>query len=171
MTSVLAALVNGGILSALVTVAVWLALRATPRRALNATTRYAVFRAVSISRRVQVFQPLLGCVPLAGGGGRSTVSAKVTPPGQSPEYRSRITLLSPGSAGFVSVSCRGRERLVDSWHALAFRTKLPPPLSNASRVQAGAVVLGKKVVVSATASDGLSIDAHAIVQAGAVCAP
>ena len=43
MTSVLAALVNGGILSALVTVAVWLALRATPRRALNATTRYAVW--------------------------------------------------------------------------------------------------------------------------------
>ena len=34
MTSVLAALVNGGILSALVTVTVWLALRATPRRAL-----------------------------------------------------------------------------------------------------------------------------------------
>jgi hypothetical protein len=135
------------------------------------TTRYAVFRAFSISKRAQVFQPLLGCVPLAGGGGRSTVSAKVTPPGQSPEYRSRITLLSPGSAGFVSVSCRGRERLVDSWHALAFRTKLPPPLSNASRVEASTVVVGKKVVLSATASDGLSIDAHAIVQVGAECAP
>jgi hypothetical protein len=135
------------------------------------TTRYALFRAISISPRAQVFQPLLGCVPLAGGGGRSTVSAKVTPPGQAPEYRSRITLLSPGSAGFVSVSCRGRERLVDSWHALAFRTKRPPPLSNASRVQARTVVVGKKVVLSATASDGLSIDAHAIVQVGAECAP
>jgi hypothetical protein len=31
--------------------------------------------------------------------------------------------------------------------------------------------VGKQVVVSATASDGLSIDAHAIVQAGAECAP
>jgi hypothetical protein len=135
------------------------------------TTRYALFRAVSLSKRTQVFQPRLGCVPVAGGGGRSTVSAKVTPPGQSPEYRSRITVLSPGSAGFVSVSCQGRERLVDSWHALAFRTKLPPPLSNAARVEASAVVIGKKVVLSATASDGLSIDAHAIVQVGAECAP
>jgi Ca-activated chloride channel homolog len=43
MTSLLAALVNGGILSALVAIAVWLALRVTPRRALNAATRYAVW--------------------------------------------------------------------------------------------------------------------------------
>jgi beta-lactamase regulating signal transducer with metallopeptidase domain len=43
MTSVLAALVNGGILSALVTIAVWLALRVTPRRVLNAATRYAMW--------------------------------------------------------------------------------------------------------------------------------
>ena len=135
------------------------------------TTRYALFRAVSISGRVQAFQPLLGCVPAQGGGGRSTVSAYVSPPGQSPEYRSRITVLSPGSVGFVSVTCQGRERLVDSWNALAFRTKKPPPLSNASRVDARKVIVGKKVVLSATASDGLSIDAHAIVQVGAECAP
>ena len=36
---------------------------------------------------------------------------------------------------------------------------------------ASTVVLGKKVVLSATASDGLSIDAHAVVQVGAECAP
>jgi hypothetical protein len=135
------------------------------------TTRYALFRAVSVSGRTQAFQPLLGCVPAAGGGGRSTVSAFVSPPGQSLEYRARITVLTPGSAGFVQVACQGRERLVGSWHALAFRTKEPPPLSNASRVQATAVIVGKRVVVSATASDGLSIDAHAIVQVGAECAP
>jgi hypothetical protein len=38
-------------------------------------------------------------------------------------------------------------------------------------VRARTVVVGKKVVVTASASDGLSIDAHAIVQAGAECAP
>jgi beta-lactamase regulating signal transducer with metallopeptidase domain len=43
MRSVLAALVNGGILSAMVTIAVWLALRVTLRRVLNAATRYAVW--------------------------------------------------------------------------------------------------------------------------------
>jgi hypothetical protein len=137
----------------------------------STTTRYALFHAVSLSGRVQAFQPLLGCVPLQGGGGRSTVSAYVSPPGQSLEYRSRISVVSPGSVGFAKVSCRPSERLVGSWHALAFRTKNPPALANASRVQTSTVVVGKKVVVTASASDGLSIDAHAIVQAGAECAP
>ncbi|HEX4680937.1 MAG TPA: hypothetical protein VH210_17175 [Gaiellaceae bacterium] len=137
----------------------------------STTTRYALFRAVSFSNRVQAFQPLLGCVPLQGGGGRSTVSAYVSPPGPSLEYRSRIAVLSPGSVGFAKVSCTGNERIVGSWQALAFRTKNPPSLDNAGRVHATKVVVGKKVVVSASASDGLSIDAHAIVQAGAECAP
>jgi hypothetical protein len=135
------------------------------------TTRYALFRAVSVSNRVQAFRPLLGCVPLQGGGGRSTVSAFVSPPGPSLEYRSRISVLAPGSLAFAKVSCTGKERIVGSWHALAFRTKNAPSLDNASRVHTSTVVVGKKVVVSASASDGLSIDAHAIVQAGAKCAP
>jgi hypothetical protein len=142
-----------------------------PVRPGTTTTRYALFRAASVSGSVQAFQPLLGCVPLQGGGGRSTVSASVSPPGPALEYRSRITVLAPGSVGFAKVSCAAKERLVGSWHAVAFRTKEPPPLGNASRVHASAVVVGKKVVVSASASDGLSIDAHAIVQAGAECAP
>lgn len=137
----------------------------------STTTRYALFRAVSVSNRVQAFQPLLGCVPLQGGGGRSTVSAFVSPPGQSLEYRSRITVVAPGSVGFAKVACTGKERLVGSWHALAFRTTKPPALDDAGRVRATTVVVGKQVVVTASASDGLSIDAHAIVQAGAECAP
>ena len=135
------------------------------------TTRYALFRASSVSNRVQAFQPLLGCVPLQGGGGRSTVSAFVSPPGPALEYRSRISVIAPGSVGFAKVSCIGQEQLVGSWHSLAFRTTKPPNLGNASRVRASVVTVGKKVVVTASASDGLSIDAHAIVQAGAECAP
>jgi len=137
----------------------------------STTTRYALFHAVSLSGRVQVFQPLLGCVPLQGGGGRSTVSAHVTPAGPSLEYRSRIAVISPGSIGFAKVSCLPSERIAGSWHALAFRTKNPPALANAGRVETTTVVVGKKVVVTASASDGLSIDAHAIIQAGAECAP
>jgi len=139
------------------------------------TTRYALFSAISLSSKVQAFQPLLGCVPVQGGGGRSTVSASVSPsvspPGQSLEYRSHVTILSPGSVGFARISCQGKEKLVGSWSAVAFRTKLPPPLGNATRVTTTKAVLGKRVIVTATASDGLSIDAHAIVQAGAECAP
>jgi hypothetical protein len=135
------------------------------------TTRYALFHAVSTARRVQAFQPLLGCVPTQGGGGRSTVSARVTPVGPALELRSRIVVIGPGEARFAKVSCQGDEKLVGSWQAIAFRTKQPPNLADAARVRASRVVVGKKVVVTAAASDGLSIDVHAIVQVGAECAP
>jgi hypothetical protein len=135
------------------------------------TTRYAVFTAVSTSGRTQAFQPLLGCVPTQGGGGRSTVSAAVTPPGPSLEYRANVAIVGPGTVKYARASCLPSEKLVGSWHALAFRTKKPPALANAGRVQMAPVVLGTKVVVTAEASDGLSIDAHAVVQAGVECAP
>jgi hypothetical protein len=135
------------------------------------TTRYAVFTAASTSGKTQAFQPRLGCVPTQGGGGRSTVSAAVTPPGPSLEYRANIAVVGPGTVRFARASCLASEKLVGSWHALAFRTKKPPDLANAARVQTTAVVVGKKLVVTAEASDGLSIDAHAVVQAGVECAP
>jgi Ca-activated chloride channel family protein len=56
MTLVLAALLNGGILSALVSAAVWLGLRVIPRRGLNAATRYVVWCATLV---VAVTLPLL----------------------------------------------------------------------------------------------------------------
>jgi hypothetical protein len=138
------------------------------------TTRYALFRAVSTVPRPQAFQPLLGCVPAQGGGGRSTVSARVarvTPAGPALELRSRIVVIGPGEARFGKVSCLPSEKLVGSWSAIAFRTKLPPSLANASHIRATRVVVGKKVVITAAADDGLSIDVHAIVQVGAECAP
>lgn len=135
------------------------------------TTRYAVFTAVSVAPRVQAFQPRLGCVPLQGGGGRSTVSAAVSPPGPSLEYRANIAIVGPGTVRFARASCRSSETIVGSWHALAFRTKVPPDLANAARVQMTPVVVKRKLVVTAAASDGLSIDAHAVVQAGVECAP
>ena len=136
------------------------------------TTRYALFRAVSVSKRAQLFQPLLGCVPTQGGGGRSTVSARtVSPPGQSLEFRSRIVVIGPGTVRFGHVACKPSEKLVGAWHAIAFRTKQPPPVSNAVYVRAKHVIVGKKVVVTGSAGDALSIDVHAVVQVGAECAP
>ena len=136
------------------------------------TTRYALFRAVSVSKRAQLFQPLLGCVPTQGGGGRSTVSARtVSPPGQSLEFRSRIVVIGPGTVRFGHVACKPSEKLVGAWHAVAFRTKQPPPVSNSVYVKATHVIVGKKVVVTGSAGDALSIDVHAVVQVGAECAP
>ena len=135
------------------------------------TTRYAFFRAVSTSARTQAFQPLLGCIPTQGGGGRSTVSARVVPVGQPLEFRSRIVVVGPGDVKFARVACLAGEQLVGSWHAIAFRTTKPPSLAHVGLVHAGHHVVRKRVVVTASSTDALSPDAHAIVQGGAECAP
>jgi hypothetical protein len=135
------------------------------------TTRYAFFRAVSVSGKKQAFQPLLGCIPTRGGGGRSTVSARVVPVGRPLEYRSRIVVVGPGDVKFGRVACQKTETLVGAWHAVAFRTKQPPNLANVGLVRAHRAIVGKKVVVTASSTDALSPDAHAIVQVGAECAP
>jgi hypothetical protein len=135
------------------------------------TTRYALFRAVSTSSRTEAFQPLLGCIPTQGGGGRSTVSARVSPPGPSVEYRARIVIIGPGDVKFTRIGCQPREKLVGGWHAVAFRTKQPPNLVDAALVSAHHALAGGKVVVTASSTDTLSMDAHAVVQAGAECAP
>jgi len=134
------------------------------------TTRYALFRAVSTSTKREAFQPRLGCIPVQGGGGRSTVSYSVVSPGPALDIRSRIVVVGPGDTRFGRLACPAGETLVESWHSIAFRTKSVPQLSEAQYVQASHVVLGgKQVVVTASATDALSIDVHAIVQAGAVC--
>jgi hypothetical protein len=135
------------------------------------TTRYAYFRAVSTAGRTQAFQPLLGCIPVQGGGGRSTVSARVTPAGTPLEFRSRIVVVGPGDVKFARVACGRGETLVDAWHAIAFRTKQPPNLRHVGLVRAQHSIVGSRVVVTASSTDALSPDAHAIVQAGAECAP
>jgi hypothetical protein len=135
------------------------------------TTRYAFFRAVSSSSQAQEFQPFLGCIPTQGGGGRSTVSARVvSPPGPAVEYRSRIVVIGPSQVRVARVACLAGESLVGAWHAIAFRTKAPPQLAHVELVHATGVVRGTHVSVTASSTDALSVDAHAIVQAGAECA-
>jgi hypothetical protein len=135
------------------------------------TTQSALFSAVSTSPRTEAFQPRLGCIPTSGGGGRSTVSARATPAGPALVMRAHIVVVGPGSVQFGRAACLPEEELVGSWSAVAFRTKTPPNLANAALVTANKVVVGRRVVVTASATDRLSIDAHAIVQVGAECAP
>jgi hypothetical protein len=135
------------------------------------TTTAALFRAVSVSNGPQAFRPFLGCIPQQGGGGRSTVSARVVQPGASPVYRASIAVVGPGQVRVARIACRGPEKLVASWTALAFRVAKPPRLQSGKLVQISKVILHKQVVVTAAATDGLSLDAHAVVQAGVGCAP
>jgi hypothetical protein len=137
------------------------------------TTRSALFRALSLVRSRQAFQPLIGCVRGGGGGGRSTVSARVKPtPGGAPLERfAQTVVVHSGLQRTASVRCPRNERYVGSWSALAFRTKQPPSLAQADEISIQKVVIRGRVRVVASASDALSPDAHAVVQAGVECAP
>ena len=86
----------------------------------------ALPRGLDLRSRRETFQPRLGCIPTQGGGGRSTVSARVTPVGPSLELRSRIVIIGPGQVRFAKVACLASEQLVGAWHATAFRVKKPP---------------------------------------------
>ena len=135
------------------------------------TTTSAFFHAVSTSGRAQAFQPLLGCIPTQGGGGRATVALRVSPPGPNLDLHARIVVVGPGTVKFTRIGCPANEALVGAWHAVAFRTTKPPPVAVWRLVGANHHIVGKKVVVTASATDALSPDANAIVQAGVECAP
>jgi hypothetical protein len=100
------------------------------------TTSSAFFRARLVRGVRGAFQPWLGCIPAAGGGGRSTVSARMGP-GPSLDRVARIVVVSPGEVKTAAVRCPLGERLIGGWHAVAFRTKKPPRLADAARVHAG----------------------------------
>jgi hypothetical protein len=149
----------------------WDAQLGAPVQPGTSTARSALFHAVSTAGSPQAFQPRLGCIPARGGGGRSTVSARVTPAGPSLAYHAQIVVIGPSEVKFGRVGCQGLESLVGGWHAVAFRTKTPPNLQHVVLVHARHVIAGRKVVVTASSTDALSVDAHAVVQVGAVCAP
>jgi hypothetical protein len=96
------------------------------------TTRYALFNAVSTSPRTEAFRPLLGCVPTQGGGGRTTVSARVTPTGPALELRSRIVVIGPGTVQFGRTACLPEEALVGSWSEISSRPERSRHVPNAA---------------------------------------
>lgn len=132
------------------------------------TTTSAFFRGRVVGRRAGVFQPWVGCVPASGGGGRSTVAV---PAGPSLQRVARIVVVSPGEVKPASVACPAGDKLVGGWDAVAFRTKKPPAFADASRVHVRHALAGRRVVATVSATDALSVDAHAVVQIGAECAP
>ena len=134
------------------------------------TSRDAFFRALTSGRAVGAFQPFLGCIPAGGGGGRATTAARVTPPGLPVEHRAKTVRLASGLTRTVSQRCARGERLVGSWHALAFRTRTPPPLSLSSLVKTSRRTVNGVVTVRILTSEGVPTSARAEVQVGAVCA-
>lgn len=137
------------------------------------TSRSALFQATYTgpSARGPSFRPHLGCLPTSGGGSGPVPYrrlAAVFPPGEPTIRRVRNVQLRPGALQRVASACGANERLISSWHAVAFYTRQAPSSSLIQGVRTKRRVRGKRVEVrvqSGTALQGV----RAIVQVGAIC--
>lgn len=136
------------------------------------TTRAAVFRAsyTGSSPHGPSFRPHLGCVPSAGGGSGPVPFRRpsaVFPPGQPTVLRVRNVRLRAGLVRAIAACGKG-ERLISSWHAVAFYSAAPPSVSLIQSVSAVRAIHGGRVEVRAR-SGPLVQTVRGIVQVGAVC--
>lgn len=136
------------------------------------TQRSALFSAayVGTRRRVASFRPHVGCIPSAGGGGRiPTALSAVFPPGEPTVRRAATVRVQAGELRTVVRRCRPGERLVDGWHALAFRSGTPPTAEQVAGLGATRSLRGNRVVASARGGFALAA-IRGVVQVGAICA-
>ncbi|HWN22489.1 MAG TPA: hypothetical protein VNP93_10985 [Gaiellaceae bacterium] len=136
------------------------------------TERSALFSALytGTTARVASFRPHLGCIPSTGGGGRiPTALRALFPPGEPTVRRVATVRVQAGEIRTVVRRCRSRERLLDGWHALAFRSGTPPTAEQVEALSASRTVRRNRVVASA--SGGFALAAiRGLVQVGAICA-
>jgi hypothetical protein len=131
------------------------------------TTRYAFFRAMSAAHRPGSFQPRVGCIP-TDSPPRATTSARATP-GPPLMMAAATVALRPGTVRRATLGCVTGQRLVDSWHAVAFRTEHPPAVGLADAIRVQRTTKGTQVAVTITASEALPRGARAEVQLGVMC--
>lgn len=134
------------------------------------TARSVVFTAsyAGAARGSPTFEPFIGCVPAAGGGGRVPTSVTAFPPGKPTTRRVKTVRVRPGTIT-VSQACAARERLVGASHAFAFGTRTPPSASLVASVSGVQSVQGKRVLVRARGDAELA-GVRAFVQVHAICA-
>jgi hypothetical protein len=134
------------------------------------TKRAALFtgRAVAGPVRTATFRPHIGCIPVAGGGGRIPTVAHVYPPGQPATRRVWTVRVRPGVQA-VRKTCATGETLVAASHAVGFFTKAPPGARLAGSVHATRVVRGGTVTVSVRAGGAVQT-VKAVVQIDLTCA-
>lgn len=136
------------------------------------TSRAAVFRATYTgnSPAGPSFRPHLGCIPSAGGGSGPVPFRRPTavfPPGQPTLLRVKNVRLRTGLVR-AAAACGKSERLISSWHAVAFYSAAAPSLSLIQSVSAVRSVHGNRVEVRARSGPAVQT-VKAIVQVGAVC--
>jgi hypothetical protein len=135
------------------------------------TTHNALVRGVLVTAPARAaFRPAIGCIPAGGGGGRTTVSARVVPPGSPLQRYAKDVTIHPGEASVGSISCPAGQTRTGQWSTLVFKTASAPGLAQAKLVHIQRVARGNRVDLTVAASDALSLDLHAAVQVGVECA-
>jgi len=135
------------------------------------TTNYeAFFRAVAGDHRAGEFEPFIGCIPTRSAS-RITTGVPVAPLGAPLDLRARSVTIVPGGVSTATMSCRGGERLVDSWSAIAFETATPTPVSFAAAIRVVGAVHGGVAGATVVAGKTLPLSAPAFVQLGVRCTP
>ncbi len=141
------------------------------------TGRDAVFVARATRGRTATFRPRLGCIPGAGGGGRSRTAyhptrklAAVAPPAATlpaAVWRSQVVRVAR-SGQSVRVSCKAKERLLSFGSAIAFRQARAPTAAQLASVRAVARPAGLRRA-AATATGRPPTGVRVQLQVQAVC--
>jgi len=115
------------------------------------------------------FRPFIGCVPTAGGGRIPTAvyAPAAVKPGRPTRLRVR-TVSFVNAVAEVTHGCNRGERLVSSTHAVAFRSRREPSVTQLAGVQSELVVRAGRLVASATLT-GAARGIRAKLQIQAVC--
>lgn len=135
------------------------------------TSRSVVFLALSARGRRTAFQPLVGCIPTSGGGGRSTTA--YTPAAVKPRpvlRRVRMLRVPAGATRRLVARCRGGERLVGSSYAVGFRTKSEPRPAVLGGVLVSLQLRANALHVRASRGTIVPRGARVIVQVHLLCA-
>jgi hypothetical protein len=121
-------------------------------------------------KRPSSFQPFLGCVPTAGGGGRSTTIVSPLRPGQPLVRRVRNVVVPPRRQLTVTQSCAQGERLVGEAHAMAFRSPVPPAVEWMADLHASSRQIEGRIVVVASRGFAVPTTERVELQVQALCA-
>ncbi len=134
------------------------------------TSRSVVFVATYARGASTAFQPILGCIPTSGGGGRSTTAYHPVVVKLQPVLRRVHSITLRGSSKQVTASCRGGERLVGWSSATGLRTKRQPAAGALNGVRVATRRDGNAVVVRATRSAAVPRGVRVVVQVHLLCA-
>ena len=139
------------------------------------TGREIVFVARATAGTAVTFRPRLGCIPAAGGGGRSRTAyepkRKLTAHlAAAPKVirRARTVRLPAAGEDVASFACRSGETLLAASSSIAFRTRTAPTLARLTSVRTSVDRSGRRV--QATVRGRPPAGVRVVLQIQLVCA-